>query len=90
MRFKSPSVSKKMHLNIRLQWNAGTVCVSECVLKTLACRGLRCLRNVCGNSAEISRRFEQIHFIGSGLRKGCGNSAKSLRKFAEICENVLQ
>ena len=31
---------KKMHLNIRIQWNAGTACVSECILKTLACRGL--------------------------------------------------
>ena len=30
-----------MPLNIRIQWNAGTTCVSECVLKTLACRGLR-------------------------------------------------
>ena len=25
----------------RIQWNAGTACVSECVLKALACRGLR-------------------------------------------------
>ena len=30
-----------MPLNIRIQWNAGSACVSECVLKTLACRGLR-------------------------------------------------
>ena len=30
-----------MPLNSRVQWNAGTACVSECVLKTLACRGLR-------------------------------------------------
>ena len=30
-----------MPLNIRIQWNAGTACVSECVPKTLACRGLR-------------------------------------------------
>ena len=29
-----------MPLNIRIQWNAGTACVSECVLKTPACRGL--------------------------------------------------
>ena len=29
-----------MPLNIRILWNAGTPCVSECVLKTLACRGL--------------------------------------------------
>ena len=42
VRFKNASVSKKMFfLNIRIQWNAGTACVSECVLKTLACRGLR-------------------------------------------------
>ena len=30
-----------MPSNIRIQWNAGTACVSECLLKTLACRGLR-------------------------------------------------
>ena len=30
-----------MPLNLRMQWNAGTACVSECVLKMLACRGLR-------------------------------------------------
>ena len=34
-------VSKKRPLNIRMQWNAGTAGVSECVLTTLACRGLR-------------------------------------------------
>ena len=39
-RFKNARV-EKMPLNIRIQWNAGTACVSECVLKTLACRGLR-------------------------------------------------
>ena len=32
-------------LNIRIQWNAGTACVSECVLKTLARRGLRVLED---------------------------------------------
>ena len=42
VRFKSAHVEKKKKpLNIRTQWNAGTACVSECVLKTLACRGLR-------------------------------------------------
>ena len=30
-----------MPLNIHIQWNAGTACVSECVLKTLGRRGLR-------------------------------------------------
>ena len=32
---------EKMPLNIRIQRNAGTACVSVCVLKMLACRGLR-------------------------------------------------
>ena len=40
VRFKNARV-EKMPLNLRIQWNAGTACVSECVLKTLACRGLR-------------------------------------------------
>ena len=40
VRFKNARVEKKP-LNIRIQWNAGTACVSECVLKTLACRDLR-------------------------------------------------
>ena len=39
-RFKNARV-EKMRLNIRIQWSAGTTCVSDCVLKTLACRGLR-------------------------------------------------
>ena len=38
--FKNARV-EKMPLNICIQWSAGTACVSECVLKTLACRGLR-------------------------------------------------
>ena len=32
---------EELPLNIRIQWNAGTACVSECVPKMLACRGLR-------------------------------------------------
>ena len=32
---------EKLPLNIRIQWNAGTACMSECMLKTLVCRGLR-------------------------------------------------
>ena len=40
VRFKNARV-EKTSFNIRIQWNAGTACVSECVLKTLACRGLR-------------------------------------------------
>ena len=40
VRVKNARVETEL-LNIRIQWNAGTACVSECVLKTLACRGLR-------------------------------------------------
>ena len=40
VRFKNARV-EKIRLNIRIQWNAGTACVSECVLKTLACRSSR-------------------------------------------------
>ena len=40
VRFKNARV-EKMPLNIRIQWNAGTACVSEGGLKTLACRVLR-------------------------------------------------
>ena len=40
VRFKNARVEKGP-LNIRIQWNAGTACVSECVLKALACQGLR-------------------------------------------------
>ena len=40
VRFKHARV-ETMLLNICIQWNSGTACVSEYVLKTLACRGLR-------------------------------------------------
>ena len=42
----------KVPLNIRIQWNAGTACVSECVLKTLACRGLRVGPSKCQPTVE--------------------------------------
>ena len=49
VRFKNARV-EQMPLNTRIfQWNAGTACVSECVLETLACRGLRV-----GPSKELS------------------------------------
>ena len=39
--FKNARV-EKVPLNIRIQWHAGAACVSEGVLKTLACRGFAC------------------------------------------------
>ena len=39
--FKNLACRKSAFKHIRIQWNAGTACVSECVLKTLACRGFR-------------------------------------------------
>ena len=41
VRFKNARVSKNMPLDVRIQWNAGTACVSERVLKNAACWGLR-------------------------------------------------
>ena len=41
VRFKKRACRKNAFKHNRIQWNAGTACVSECVLKTLACRGLR-------------------------------------------------
>ena len=40
VRFNNARV-EKVPLHIRIQWDAGTACVSECVIKTLACRSLR-------------------------------------------------
>ena len=34
-------ITVPLALRVRIQWNAGTACMSECVLKTLARRGLR-------------------------------------------------
>ena len=49
---------EEMPLNIRIQWNAGTARVSECVLKTLACRGLRV--GVCVSDLLSSKRLNNI------------------------------
>ena len=58
VRFKKARVEKSP-LNIRIQWNAGTACVSECVLKTLACRGLRV-----GPSKKMTNRPHFAHIQG--------------------------
>ena len=58
-----------MLLNIRIQWNAGTACVSECVLKTLACRGLRAgPSKINSGNVEESRSSWAIRLHG---RQGC-------------------
>ena len=56
VRFKSARV-EKMPLNIRIRWNAGTACVSECVLKTLACRGLRVGRSKIVRKSPSPKKF---------------------------------
>ena len=54
-----------MPLNIRIQWNAGTACVSECVLKTLACRGLR----VGPSKVEAEKNFFLRDFAGGQMSR---------------------
>ena len=68
VRFRNASVSKKMPLNIRTQWNAGTACVSDCVLKTPACRGLRVGPSKYGNDCGLclcGHRFRDLYTIGN-------------------------
>ena len=60
VRLKNARV-EQMRLNIRIQWNAGTACVSECVLKTLACQGLRV------GPSKISTKIFTDSFHGSKL-----------------------
>ena len=70
VRFKNARV-EKMPLNIRIQWNAGTACVSECVLKTLACRGLRV-----GPSQVMSKNVGNLS-CNAGKDKGGGKKWKA-------------
>ena len=85
-----------MLLNIRIQWNAGTACVSECVLKTLACRGLHVgpskLQN-CDSKASVAAStfiskkppIEQQHFLWQKR----GNLALKLPKYRLIIRDIL-
>ena len=60
--FKNARV-EKMPLNIRIKWNVGTACVSECVLKTLACRGLRvgvCVSAPLSFVSALHRVFQDV------------------------------
>ena len=41
VRFKNARV-EKVPVNIHMQWNAGTACVSECVLKNASVSGFAC------------------------------------------------
>ena len=52
-------------LNTLIQWNAGTACVSECVLKTLACRGLRVGPS---KGIQTAPRVGNYHFEMAGFR----------------------
>ena len=68
--FKKARV-EKIPLNIRIQWNARAACVSECVLKTLAGRGLRVGPSKF-NSAQTrciveKARLRKVHVFGDFL-----------------------
>ena len=54
--FKNASVSKKYLKHTRIQWNVGTTCVSECVLKTLWRVGV-CVSALLRFSCSFSRVF---------------------------------
>ena len=90
VRFKKLAAQKKkLPLNIRIQWNAGTACVSKCVLKKLACRGLRVgpsksqgalkERNLLGQS-EPKRR---CLLVFAGSRHSLGSKAFGKLRFSQ-------
>ena len=80
-----------MPLNIRIQWNAGTACVSECVLKTLACRGLRVGRGKSSSKGVKVAEFAagtvsattRFSFLGKNFpsRPGCLTEILSIPRF---------
>ena len=69
-----------MPRNIRIQWNAGTGCVSECVLKTLACRGLRV-----GPSSKSTSNSKEGHWG----RSKTGPIALSFVNYCVACRDPL-
>ena len=71
-----------MPLNIRIQWNAGTACASECVLKALACQGLHVGRSKLW--PPISKGVPpgvpfHTGFTGSSKATSCGFWQKRVR-----------
>ena len=95
VRFKNALV-EKMLLNIRIQWNAGTACVSECVLKTLACRGLRVGPSKIppcrlSSSWVAFLTFSSISVFCQPLQQDCGrilNCSRVSRFTRLLCEQV--
>ena len=59
---------EKLPLNIRIQWNAGAACMSECVLKRLACRVCvsALLRSNVANSPDIIWRVYGLCSLPTG------------------------
>ena len=74
VRFKNARV-EKVPLNIRMQWNAGTACVSECVLKTLWRVG------VCVSALLSSETFLHCHHA----RSSCLVHTSTRSKPTRIC-----
>ena len=75
VRFRNVRV-EKMPLNIRIQWNVGAACMSECVLKTLASRLSFLLQN-----PRTQKGFRRVF---EGVSKG------SLKGFWRVFEGVLK
>ena len=70
-----------MPLNISIQWNAGTAWVSECVLKTLASRGLRVGPSKFGwLQGEKALQNLQAASLSVALRAGSGMADQSPQK----------
>ena len=84
VRLKTLACRKNAFKHSYLQWNAGTACVSECRLKTLACQGL-CVgpsnryrpKGVFGKASAIARMRQKCVRNASEMRQ---NGSFFLRK----------
>ena len=89
---------EKMPLNIRIQWNAGTACVSEwnagtacvseCVLKTLTCRGFRVGPSKGVANFQVLKLVEVIEVADRGGGSGGAWVSEQTRQDKRLLQQV--
>ena len=85
-------MSEKMPLNIRIQWNAGTACVSECVLSKnasvsgFACRPFQVAKWVSAESSVPPKKTKSTKDIGPSSTFGTQNA--TAKRGAQSCKNL--
>ena len=86
-----------MPLNICIQWNGGTTwqCVSECVLKTLACRGLRVGPSKGKTAQDVQNskdflKFPQVAVLKFLSAVGCRKAQRSANEHKKSVNTRLK